>query len=90
MVTDSLGKIETQIRERTSSCYCRIMCRSLIHVLNMFLIVFSGEILKDIESKNLDLFMSSQHVVAIFCHEYAEMILQLCSHLAQVVLHVVV
>ena len=57
-------------------------------VLFVSFVAFQAEILKGFRPTIGHEFTFLQDAVAIFCHEYAEMILQLCSHIVHVALDV--
>ena len=59
-------------------------------VLFVSFVAFQAEILKGFRPTIGHVLTLLQDAVAIFCHEYAGMILQLCSHIVHVVLNVVV
>ena len=59
-------------------------------VLFVSFVAFQAEILKGFRPTIGHVLTLLQDAVAIFCHEYAGMILQLCSHIVHVVLNVLV
>ena len=59
-------------------------------VLFVSFVAFQAEILKGFRPTIGHVLTLLQDAVAIFCHEYAGMILQLCSHIVHVVLNVVI